>query len=118
MALRRAADRQTSVHGVRVVSFSRVGGWEEKPLMSSDGVSNPARQCDCDPDRDVFCDEAGQLTILIRRGEKISHQYDDILPFNLAVGDLADHLRVDRASVLAALSKHPVKSVRSYTRVP
>ncbi len=89
------------------------------PTSPSSPVSSPAT-CICDPYNDIFCDEAGELTVLIRRGEKVANQYGDLLPLNLAVGDLADHLRVDRTSVLTGIENlHQGKSdVRSQTRVP
>ena len=105
----------------------RVTGFAPTPNVREDTdpspqtvpVSSPAT-CDCNPDRDVFCDEAGELTLLIRRGERIVHQYGDHLPLNLAVGDLADHLRVDRASVLTGIETlhRGSPDVRSQTRVP
>ncbi|KKK53509.1 hypothetical protein LCGC14_3094100, partial [marine sediment metagenome] len=84
----------------------RVTGFAPTPNVREDTdpsspvslVSSPAT-CICDPYNSIFCDDAGRLTVLIRRGEKVANQYGDHLPLNLAVGDLADHLRVDRASV-------------------
>ena len=80
-------------------------------------ASSPAT-CGCDPDRNIFCDAARGLTVLVRWCEKVAHQYGDTLPYNLAVGDLADHLRVDRASVLIAIKQPSGKSdVRSQRRI-
>ena len=66
-------------------------------------VVPPATSCICNPYEDVFCDTAGKLTVLIRRGERIKNQFGDQLPLNLAVGKLADHLRVDLTAVLDGL---------------
>ncbi len=95
-----------------------------RPSVRGDTVTSPQSPvsppatCNCIPDSDIFCDEAGRLTILIRRGERIVNQFGDRLPLNLAVGQLADHLRVDRASVLTVLNKHATSGARSQTRVP
>ncbi len=82
-------------------------------------ASSPAT-CICDPYNSIFCDDAGKLTVLIRRGEKLADQYGDHLPLNLAVGDLVDHLRVDRTSVLTGIENlhRGSPDVRSQTRVP
>ena len=81
-------------------------------------ASSPAT-C-CDPMIDVYCHEGKRLDILRRRGEKLAHEYGDNLPLNLAVGDLADHLRVDRTSVLTGIENlhRGSPDVRSQTRVP
>ena len=85
---------------------------------ASSPVSSPAT-CGCDFNIGVYCHEGKRLDILRRRGEKLAHQYNNSLPLRIAVGDLADHLRVDRASVLTAITKLRGKSnVRSQTRIP
>ncbi len=83
--------------------------------VPSSPVSSPAT-CVCDPYNNIFCDNAVRMTALIRFGERIADEYDDRLPLNLAVGDLADHLRVDRTSVLTAISLRGKSAVRS--RIP
>jgi len=83
------------------------------------GSTSPPATCGCDFNIGVYCHEGKRLDILRRRGEKLAHQYNNSLPLRIAVGDLADHLRVDRASVLTAITKLRGKSnVRSQTRVP
>ncbi len=88
---------------------------DTEPSSPSSAVSSPAT-CICDPYNDIFCNEAGRLTVLIRRAERIAGAFGDQLPLNLAVGDLADHLRVDRTSVLTAISLRGKSDVRSTSR--
>ncbi len=86
-------------------------------ILLSSAVS-PRTTCNCIPESDVFCVEGERLRLLCDRGERIVGQFGDRLPLNLAVGDLADHLGVDRASVLTVLNKHTTNVARSQTRVP
>ncbi len=99
-----------------MTGFANVRGDSDRSPMIS--WESPPATCICDPDRFVFCDEAGRLTLLIRRGERIVSQYGDRIPLNIAVDELADHLRVDRTSVLTAISLRGKSAVRSQTRVP
>ena len=76
----------------------------------------PPTTCNCIPQSDVFCVEGDRLRLLCDRGERIVNQFGERLPLNIAIGNLADHLGVDRASILAILRPH--RGVRSQTRVP
>ena len=82
----------------RVTGFAPTPNVREDtdPSSPSSAVSSPAT-CICDPYNDVFCNQAGQLTVRLK----------------LAVEDLADHLRVDRTSVLTAISLRGKSAVRS-----
>ena len=80
-------------------------------------VSSPAT-CICDPYNDVFCDEAGKLSLVISWLGERGWKTGDYRTYHLAIDDLADHLRVDRTSVLTAISLRGKSDVRSQTRVP
>ncbi len=76
----------------------------------------PRTSCNCIPEADVFCVEGDRLRLLCDRGERIVNQFGDRLPLNTAIGQLADHLQVDRTLIVAILRPH--RGVRSQTRVP
>lgn len=76
----------------------------ECPGGHRDGVQSPVSSCDCNPSTGIFCAEGEKLHKLFRRGERIAHQYGSRKEVNSALADLADHLRVDRASAMLAVS--------------
>ncbi len=85
------------------------------PSSPSSPVSSPAT-CICDPYNDVFCNEAGELTVVISWLRLPAALSGDWQTYNVAIDDLADHLRVDRTSVLTAISLRGKSDVRSQTR--
>ncbi len=70
-------------------------------------LASEASPCDCQPHQGVYCPEGDGLIRLYDRAVRLSHQYGDRRPLNIAVFTLSVHWGLDRPATLLALLNKP-----------